>query len=62
MEQKKAKVQIHLPHDLVLKIEQDMNRHFLKKSSWFEKLARHYFEEMEKKGGDNGRKLIKLNF
>lgn len=63
MEQKKLKVQLLLPQDLVLKIEQDAEKNFLKKSSWFEKLARNYFEEIEKKaGGSSGRKLLKLDF
>jgi len=58
---KKTKVQIHLPADLVEKIEQDAQRNFLKKSSWFEKIAHQYFEAIEKKSEVKGKKVLDLD-
>ena len=62
MSQEKVKVQLMLPKDLVLQIEQDAKQDFLKKSTWFEKLARLYFEhKLKNKEESPTKKVITLN-
>lgn len=58
----KIKVQIILPEDLVRRIEEDAKKQFHKKSAWFEKLASHYFRELDREGKKSeGRKIIDLD-
>ncbi len=44
MTTKSLKVQITLPKELVDKIDEDAKAGFVKRSAWFERAARMYFE------------------
>lgn len=52
----KVKVQILLPEEMVVRIEEDCRGLFMKKSSWFEKMVHLYFEK-DAEGKDKKKKL-----
>jgi metal-responsive CopG/Arc/MetJ family transcriptional regulator len=58
MKDKKVKVQITLPEEIIEKIEEEIKKSYLSKSSWFLKLAQAYFEQKNK----SSKKVIELDF
>lgn len=57
----RVKVQFMLPSYLVKKIEEDAQKQYQKKSAWLEKLVVRYFDEIEKKNEEKGKRILDLN-
>jgi metal-responsive CopG/Arc/MetJ family transcriptional regulator len=59
MAEKKSKIQITLPSDLIQRIEEDISETYTNKSLWFEKIVNYYFENKDK-GMAKSKKVIEL--
>jgi len=61
MSQKRLKIQLTLPKDLVEKIEKETSENFTSMSLWFEKVLRQYFDEQSKTPQGTKKKLLELD-
>ena len=61
MSQKRLKIQLTLPKDLVEKIEKETSENFTNMSLWFEKVLRQYFDEHSKTPHRTNKKLLELD-
>ena len=61
MAEKRIKIQLTLPKDIVEKIEKETSENFMSMSLWFEKITRQYFEEQTKTSQSMNKKVIELD-
>ncbi|MGV8949162.1 MAG: hypothetical protein ACOH2E_07375 [Candidatus Paracaedibacter sp.] len=61
MSQKRLKIQLTLPKDLVEKIQKETSENFTNMSLWFEKVLCQYFDEQPKTQHETKKKLLELD-
>lgn len=61
MAQKRVKIQLTLPKDLVDLVEKETSDNFTSMSLWFEKILRQFFEEKTKTDQSMKKKVIELD-
>ena len=61
MSEKRIKIQLTLPKDIVEKVEKETSDNFMSISLWFEKVTRQYFEEQTKASQSMKKKVIELD-
>jgi metal-responsive CopG/Arc/MetJ family transcriptional regulator len=61
MAEKRIKIQLTLPKDIVEKVEKETSDNFMSMSLWFEKITRQYFEEKTKASQIMKKKVIELD-
>ena len=61
MAEKRIKIQLTLPNDIVEKIKKETSDNFMNISLWFEKVTRQYFEEQTKASQTMKKKVIDLD-
>ena len=61
MAEKRIKIQLTLPKNIVEKVEKELSDNFMSMSLWFEKITRHHFEEQTKASQSMKKKVIELN-
>jgi metal-responsive CopG/Arc/MetJ family transcriptional regulator len=61
MTQKRIKIQLTLPRELVELVEKETSENYTSMSLWFEKVLRQYFDEKTKNDQGTGKKVIELD-